>query len=170
MPYRDEAVLKPLSKTIAELLKSCRVSKDATLKGWYGSLLRHACRELEDFIRPRVSEAASNKAGEMMLSPIEQVHWDDQSRKMEDEGRAIFHWDHVVPVACVVKRLADLDPIALGDSELVLKVEMILKDAEIAWILKEENRRLDDAGFRDRNRCDLASALAAYEKCKIKLL
>lgn len=54
------------------------------------------CRELEDFITPRASTAAQDKAIAMGLLDLRQFHWDDQPYKMKDLGRQIFHWEHIV--------------------------------------------------------------------------
>jgi len=53
---------------------------------------------------------------------------------MRDPNRAIFYWEHVLPVRNIVKGV-----LSQNTAEGIVEV---LLTAEVAWILREENKRL----------------------------
>jgi hypothetical protein len=99
-------------------------------------LLKWAINGLDQFVRPKVSAAAMAKAGEMGLGDIREYIWLDQTSKMRDPDRSIFHWEHVAPVGDLMKACRSCPP------ESIDEIEKILRRANIAWILKFENKRL----------------------------
>jgi hypothetical protein len=164
MPYRDKTVLKPISRTTVELLKAYRRAEgNPELRNWYLSIINHICRELEDFIEPYVSKAATKQARSLGRPDLNQFHWDDQRRKMRDTGKnKMFHWEHVVPVAQLKRSLLALRPVTPES------VEGVLKQADIAWILKSERTKLDYE-HRHKGRDNLHAAKAVFHSLGIEL-
>lgn len=75
-----------------------------------------------------------------------------------DDGRRIFHLEHVVPVRAIRERCLTAD----DEDELVA----ILSSVRLAWILKTENRELDRLGLRTRR----DDPDAAYRSAGIALM
>lgn len=109
--------------------------------------LRHLRRLLEsisddikkctDMIVPRVSVAARTEAARLGVD-LTKKGWHDQPRF--DEGRRLFHREHVVPVKIIRERC-----LAAASTEAIMEV---LQSSRVAWILKSEDRRLTSLGFR----------------------
>lgn len=156
MPYRSPEIIEQLAPQFEAILRAYQAAERDDVRVWLSSLLGHACRELEDFIEPRISVAAQAKASAMELGDLRRFHWDDQVGKMNDRGRKIFHWEHFVPVSLLKRRLMELsDP-------TVDAILPILSVAEIAWVLKDEDEKLRRLGFGS-DRDDPAAAYAAAE-------
>lgn len=120
----------------------------------YETVLDRMARDLENFIRPRASVAALKKAEAMGFPDIRQFHWTQQRGRMCDRDREIFHWEHVVPCANIVRDVLSKDTVE--------GITQVLLSAEVAWILKEEDDRLTH-----RNRGD---PRADYERAGIVLV
>ncbi|PSC05937.1 hypothetical protein SLNSH_06050 [Alsobacter soli] len=111
-------------------------SSPAPVQEHFYFVLKHAARDLERFVVPRVSRAAQAQADEDGIGALRHYHWLDQTGAMKDPERAIYHWEHVVPAADIVKALLALE------APTVAQIAEILKTAQIAWILKHEDRKL----------------------------
>jgi hypothetical protein len=72
-----------------------------------------------------------------------------------DRGRAIFHFEHMVPVKAI--RSACLN------CKSVDEVLGVLGRARVVWILKSENDELDRLGLRS----DRSDPVAAYDQAGI---
>ena len=107
------------------------------------------------FLVPRVSAASAAAASRLGVDLCQQV-WQDQHAF--DPGRTVFHLEHVVPVQSL--RTSCL---SAADVDGVLRV---LQAAQVAWILKSEDRELTRLGFRARR----SSPEQAYEAAGIELL
>ncbi len=159
MPIRDKQVIPVIANAISGLALAYRDASPPSLKKYLRSTIGHMCRELEDFVEPRISVAAENKAKELGLSvDLRQCHWDDQTTKMKDIGRKIFHWEHIVTVGDLTENVLTLR------SPSQEAVEEILRTADIAWILKAEDDRLDLLGYRSKRR----DPMECYEKAEIR--
>lgn len=143
-----------------ELLKVLQGSPNAALQRWACSSLSHACRHVEYFLTPKISLAAHEKALLMGIAPLERFKWSDQPKRMKDPGRKIFHWEHMVPVSDLQAELLKLE------SPDVQAVEAVLRKAQVAWILKAENKRLDVAKLRYKR---AKGGAAAYRHVGIRL-
>jgi hypothetical protein len=135
----DEAAPK-IAAAMVEVVRQYPGSP-VPLKNHYRTILKAMARDLENFVRPRASVAALEKAREMELPDIRQFHWCDQKGKMRDPHRSIFHWEHIMPVENIVSGV-------LGEVSIE-GIARVLMTAEIAWILKEENERLTHKGRVD---------------------
>lgn len=111
-------------------------------------------KKCTDLTPPRVSLAAREEARRREVD-LDGMGWHDQPRF--DPGRAIFHREHVIPVKTIRARCLD--------AESARPIVDALKSAEVAWILKSEDRRLTQLGLRS-NRPDPADA---YRKAGIIL-
>jgi hypothetical protein len=78
--------------------------------------------------------------------------------EMGDKGRKTFHWDHFVTIKELRKALLGLD------RPTEEQARQILRRASVAWILKREDRRLNELGFR----ADRPNPHAAYRKAGIR--
>jgi hypothetical protein len=152
-----EGPVETFSATAAHLLDGYRRSSDG-IQRWYASLLKHLCRELEDFAPLNVSERARDEGVRHGIRDLRRYHWDQQTRF--DEKRAVFHWEHLVPVNDLFRALVDLrDP----DTKAIAGV---LRTATVVWILKKEDKKLTELGERHGR----DNPLAAYEKAGIQLV
>ena len=93
----------------------------------------------------------------MELGDLRRFHWDHQVRRMRDPDRSIFHWEHFLPVSVLRRRLLSLaDPSTQS-------IAPILADADIAWILKQEDLELTRLGYSS----DRDDPTAAYSAANI---
>lgn len=90
-----------------------------------------------DVIPVSVSAAAQAEAERRGVDLIV-MGWHDQHRF--DPGRGMFQWEHILPVG----RIRDACLQAGSPAEVIT----ILQTARVAWILKEEDRRLTALGYR----------------------
>lgn len=158
MPYRSPEITKQLAPQFEALLRAYHDTARRDVRIWLSSLLGHACRELEDFIEPKVSVKAQERARQMGLGDLRRFHYDHQDTKMKDPNRRVFHWEHFVPVSLLKRRLMALpDPSAAA-------ILPVLAIAEIAWIVKEEDAELRRLGFGS----DREDPVAAYSAAKIE--
>jgi hypothetical protein len=159
MPDPDLLSLRDAAPHIAQAMSEMvRQYKGASpaLKKYYHVSLKWMARELEQFAMPRVSVAAQVLANETALGDLRRYQWRDQPTKMKDPQRKTFHWEHVLPVSDIVKRLVELpDPTPEA-------IASVLTDAQVAWITKEENKRLPRSGR--------ANPLECYKQARIELL
>lgn len=72
---------------------------------------------------------------------------------MKDPTREIFHWEHVVPVSDIVRAL-----LALEDPTPSMIIPILMR-AEIAWILKIEDKRLRRNGRPDPRAAYVAAGI-----------
>jgi len=119
--------------------------------------IRHACDALlPDNLIPRISAKADLKSRAMGIDLL-LADWHDQHKF--DPGRKIFHFEHTIPVLQVRKSCC----LASSKEDML---EILKSQILIAWILKEEDFRLNQLGLRS-NRPDPA---AAYRAAGIELL
>jgi hypothetical protein len=103
-----------------------------------------------------VSKAAATKARRMGLRDLSQYAWRHQTTTMKDKKRKIFHFEHVVQVADLTDRIMALPKPTKS------RITALLKECQVAWILKKENKEL-----RLGKRLDPAKA---YRAAGIKLV
>lgn len=94
-------------------------------------------KKYTDLLPPLVSLAAKAEADRRGVD-LRRMGWHDQHRF--DPGRGTFQWEHIVPVGVV--RNSCLEAQTSSD------IAEILKTARVAWILKDEDRRLTSLGYR----------------------
>jgi hypothetical protein len=112
-------------------------------------------KKFTDLLPPLVSEAAHREAQRRGVDLREKA-WHDQSRF--DPGRTTFQCEHVLPVGGLRELcLLAASPTAIAE---------ILGTARVAWILKEEDRRLTSLGYRAVR----PDPVAAYREAGIKLV
>ncbi len=147
-----------LATTALSLLGACRVNR-GSYEGYVHSLLlntliRHAPGPVY------VSRAAQAEAKRWGLGNLVEYNWYDQVKVMGDVGRKTFAWDHFFPVAELRRRIDALE------RPTEPQVRKILRLASVAWILKREDRRLNELGFRHRR----PDPDAAYDDARIRLI
>lgn len=149
----------PLAATAVFLLnehRACTVTHArSVIHHLLDSLCRHAeCQHLY------VSRAAQREADRLGVGDLSAYDWYQQKTVMRDPKRAIFHWDHFETVKELRTSLLRLKrPTERG-------VRRVLARASCAWILKREDQRLNDLGFKS----DRPDPRAAYRKAKIRLI
>lgn len=161
MPWKNKATIDSVSETFKSLLISYQKADDDISKVFLKDLITRACRKIELYVEPRYSVKAELAANEMKIGCLSQYQWNDQNLKMKDKGRKVFHWEHILPVSTMVKKL-----LALDDPTNSAIID-IIKNADIAWILKVENDRLEFQGYRTKRP---ENPLDAYHSCGIKLV
>jgi len=140
LPINEAA---PYVARIVQPILLAHASAPIEVRNYYNYLLKWAINGLDQFVRPTASRAAMAKAAEMGVGDIRNYIWLDQTSKMKDRDRSIFHWEHVAPVSDLVKACLACPP------ESIVQIEAILRRARIAWILKSENERLKNHGRGD---------------------
>lgn len=168
---------------VRELAKWYYIQADIYKKSHSDDIKKHIRRSLSYSwnmlgnvdINPRlVSEKAFMRFKEIegTTKDIREMNWDDQVRKvvnggLGDIGRKIFHWEHAFTRYDFIQMLLD------GDKELTEEeVVELVKKHQIVWILKEEDKLLNnsrsESGHRyDRTRPDGWEAV--YEELGIKI-
>ncbi|WP_146071511.1 hypothetical protein [Bosea lathyri] len=144
-----------IAEAIIGLLRQYK-SAPADVRGTLAAMLRWMARDLERYVVPGVSRAAQARADELELGDLSKFHWGHQRAAMKDPTREIFHWEHVVPVSDIVQALVALE------NPMPSTIAPILMRAEIAWILKSEDKVLRRRGRPDPR--------AAYVAAGIELL
>jgi hypothetical protein len=124
---------REISTIVAAALVSYHASSNKTLRAYLNEVINFMCRRMEEFVQPRVSKAAQAEAKKRGV-PLASLRWRQQSKW--DPGRKIFHLDHCFDVRTMRTRLLALT------EPTPANVEGVLKLAQIAWILKEEDRKL----------------------------
>jgi hypothetical protein len=143
-----------LASTARALLETYRANRE-TYEGTVHSLLlntliRHAPGPIY------VSTAAQAEASRRGIpGDLRDYHWDNRRRVMGADWKETFAWDHFYPVAELRRSLDKLE------APTVEEVRLILKRASVAWILRREDRRLNELGFRHRRPDPGAAYLAA---------
>ena len=134
-----EDAAREVSTMIAAALRSYHTSSDPTLTRYLNEVINFMCRRMEEFVQPRISKMARVEAKRLGFD-LATLRWRHQSKK--DPGRKIFHLDHCFDVRTMrIRLLALTEPTPAN-------VECILKLAQVAWILKEEDRKLTSSRHR----------------------
>ena len=113
-------------------------------------------KKCTNFLTPEVSVAAKQKA-ESKAVDLFSKDWHEQHQF--DPGRGVFHFEHVVPVLSIRKMCE-----RAHSSEEILSI--LLRNLRVAWILKEEDRKLSSLGYRSKR----PDPNEAYRHAGIKLL
>ena len=161
MPWKNEATLDSVSETFKSLLISLHNADDEISIIFLKDLITRACRKIELYIEPRYSVKAELVANEMKIGCLSQYQWNDQNSKRKDKGRKVFHWEHILPVSTIVKKLLAIE------NPTNSAIIDIIKNADVAWILKAENDQLDSNGYRTKRP---ENPLEAYINCDIQLV
>lgn len=106
--------------------------------------------------RYRVSVAAAEVAASLGAD-LRTLTWAKQPKV--DKGRVLLHYEHTATLGGVIAALC-----AEPDRERTVSV--LVEDVSIAWITKEEDRRLTELGFRTERR----DPVVAYRAAGIQLL
>lgn len=123
----------------AQLLPTLLPYQQSRLRESMSDDLKKYCDlAVPDFQLPMVSEAAWLKAQELNID-LCALRWHTQPRV--DPGREIFHNEHVVPV----NMLRDACLAAATEEDIA---EVLTTRVRIAWILKTEDRVLNNNGHR----------------------
>ncbi|MBX3198866.1 MAG: hypothetical protein KF894_12090 [Labilithrix sp.] len=146
----------PLAASIVSLIQAVNSAEDAATKRYCRRVLHLVVRETRTPVY--VSNRAQRLATKMGLGDLRNYGWYQQRTKMQDPERKLFAWEHVVTVKDLTEQL-----LALKDPT-PHRARRILRQARVAWILRSENERLNELGFRQSRPRD------AYERANIKLL
>lgn len=161
--FKEQAESQKLAvaKVLMALVKILKQNPSKEVEEWCKSTLVVACRKLECFVTPAVSEKAAEKASKQGLRDISRFRWNDQKTKMSDPKRETFHWEHALPVSEIIKRLMDFKVLTEED------VIHVITQADVAWILKSENESLDKKGYKSSRP---AKPYDAYSEVGITLI
>ncbi|ACT58244.1 hypothetical protein [Hirschia baltica] len=145
--FISEEVLFDAAKIIQLIALNCRKHKDPCITRtsrqspeyrYYFKALSDQVRHIEYFLAEhRVSEKAQKLATEMRIGELKFYAWRDQTSKMKDPKRKIFHFEHIKPCAQI------RDEILALEKPKVSEIVSILKTSDVAWILKEEQKLID---------------------------
>jgi hypothetical protein len=113
-------------------------------------------KKCTNFIAPEVSRAALKEATNIGID-LCLKSWHDQPRF--DRGRKNFHLEHYIPVSDIRQECLD--------AKTELKILKTLKNRlRVVWILKSEDAKLTQLGFRSKRR----DPKIAYRNAGIELV
>lgn len=155
MPTEFEDVITALASVAAMLLSRTGAGRAEAVDRSCDSLLRHLARELEDVCPRNVSKRAREKAAQLGLGDLRRFHWDDRKKRVLRGHAQLFHWEHYWPVSDQVR---DLRALCAPQENAIAA---ILRRTRIAWVLAEENARLQ--------RCRRSDPARSYAEAGIEL-
>jgi hypothetical protein len=154
----NKSFLEVMSRVACDMLKSIKTVTDTETKRGVKALLLTLCRNMEDVAPRNASKAAQDRANELGIGDLRQLHFDHGSRFPGGRKKSLLHWEHWKPAADLRNELLALHDPTLKD------VEAVLSSARVCWVLLEENARLNDLGYRTgRESPDIAYAEAKIE-------
>jgi hypothetical protein len=111
-------------------------------------------RKCSDSLIPRlvpflVSKAAAAAAAEIGVDLATASY---ESQPSFDPGRKVFHYEHYATISGLLQAIDAAEDVDTA-------VEVLVEQLRVAWILKSENRCLDNLGYRHQ-RPDPAAAYA----------
>ncbi len=141
--------IKLYAKTLQPLLEWLKDNpNDKDVKYTVTRLLRFYSNTPKELGLPYMySRAALQKAQRLEIPDAEEklkwVTWRQQTNKtgLKDSGRidGVFHLEHIVPISQIAKKLYDLD-----DTSIRKIYAILVNNFKIAWILKTEQKVLDE--------------------------
>ncbi len=160
MAFKNTPIPKVAAVVLAllEFLDTCERQSD--LGRWANSVLSHALRQLECFVEPEVSVAAAEIANQLGHGDLRSKRYGFQDTNEDNDP--IFHWEHVRPVSDMKSRL-----LAMSRPRSLESIEQVLRTTDVAWVLKEEDRKLTEQKYRTQRPED---AWVAYEACGIRIV
>ena len=165
MPFR-KSELRHLS-SIASTMKFLLTDYDSSPKAYRNyqkDNLKMMCRWLEKLMTPRLSKAAVARAKEIDIGidadTLRNSNWFHQKTVLKDPKRKIFHLEHIKPVSQLANEVLE------ARNETIEKIEAILHSAEIAWILKDEDKKLTVNKYRTKR----VNPYECYRLCGIELI
>lgn len=137
------------------------IYKNDRSKNYIKDIIVRTLRMVESILPIDVSQGAQEKADLMGIGELYQYGWLQQNKKtgMKDYDRSIFHWEHYIPIQQQLNDLLELEEI----NEYV--IYQIISRSKICWILKDENKRLDQIARSNR-----PNPSEAYRQAGIVLL
>lgn len=141
--------IKLYAKTLQPLLEWIKDNpNDKDVKYTVTRLLRFYSNTPKELGLPYMySRAALQKAQRLEIPDAEEklkwVTWRQQTNKtgLKDSGRidGVFHLEHIVPISQIAKKLYDLE-----DTSIRKIYAILVNNFKIAWILKTEQKVLDE--------------------------
>lgn len=141
--------IKLYAKTLQPLLEWLKENpNDKDVKYTVTRLLRFYSNTPKELGIPYMySRAALQKAQRLEIPDAEEklkwVTWRQQTNKtgLRDSGRigGVFHLEHIVPISQIAKKLYDLE-----DTSIRTIYAILVNNFKIAWILKTEQKVLDE--------------------------
>jgi len=141
--------IKLYAKTLQPLLEWLKDNpNDKDVKYTVTRLLRFYSNTPKELGLPYMySRAALQKAQRLEIPDAEEklkwVTWRQQTNKtgLKDSGRidGVFHLEHIVPISQIAKKLYDLE-----DTSIRTIYAILVNNFKIAWILKTEQKVLDE--------------------------
>ncbi len=126
-------------------------------KALYKKILKAYFRYLTDkFPVKYKSEKADDVAKEKGI-PLYKMTWQNQTKW--DKKRELFHYEHCNPISELIEDVLETNR----------KIEDIIKDDYVCWILKTEDEKLNKKGFRSERR-KYGGWEECYKKCEIEIL
>jgi hypothetical protein len=113
-------------------------------------------KKCTNFVKPEVSGAAREEAARLGVDLFSR-NWHDQHRF--DPGRRTFHFEHVLPVNALRELCVKVQTAEAIDA-------LLRRRLRVAWILKSEDAKLTELGFRSKRE----DPDSAYREAGIQLL
>ena len=131
-------IRETLSKAMFEKVQTFNSSEDKIVKRVMKQTMNFDIRVFSEYIGSSESTAVKLKKEELGISDVT-FTWSNQTKY--DPGRKVFHFEHFNTVKSIILKCLECKD--AKELETVLE-----ENIKIAWILKEEDRRLTTLGFR----------------------
>ena len=142
-----------VASEIIEMTRSL-YKKHPEEKELFKDILNKLFRRASDRIKVKYASEDALKFAKENGIDLANLTWDKQTRY--DKDRKILHFEHCFPIRQLIKRCLETDE----------SPESITNDNFVAWITKDENKRLDGSGFNSERPEGWEKC---YEKCGIKI-
>lgn len=135
-----------IEAVILNTIRKTYKNDDAPKQQLYSKILKALFRyETDQKPVQYASQAALAQAKKMNIN-LKEMNWNNQTKV--DPGRKIFHYEHCNPINTLI------DAVLKGDMD----VTNILNNNIVCWILKSENKKLDEAHCKSKRD-------GGWEKC-----
>jgi hypothetical protein len=161
MPFRETTSLPEIAASMKQLMSSYDAASPA-FRSYQKACLERMCRWLEKFMTPSISVAAAKEAlaRGVEVETLRATTWEKQIGVLGADSRKVFHWEHMRPTVQMAEEILDSRRLSVGH------IEAILRTAEVAWITKVEDARLNKKGYKSRRE----NPRACYAECGIELI
>jgi hypothetical protein len=133
------------------------ICSNAACRSMLRRIISKNIREIDELYRIEYASEKAVQTAQQMGIDLKKMHWKNQ--KTFDKNRAVFMFEHKVPVVNLVEKI-------LADPKSVLEV---LNSMQIVWILKEEDAVLRSKGHgKNRVNSDASYADAGITLVKIQ--
>jgi len=151
---------KQFESIVIIYVEQYNMTKDPFIKKKLKEGLKATLRKMTDQKVNMVSEAAMIACNKKDIDPFELL-WPERNILGKDEnGKSLLLWEHTTPLGELCESI-----ISSKSKEEILKV--ITSYSGVCWVTREEDNKLNKAGFRSSR---VNGWKSAYEQCGINVV